>query len=232
MSIKLVAFDWNGTLIEDTEATLKANNSAFKTYGLNTISLKQYQDSFDIPLINYWKKLGFDKQTIDDYFKKVEKQYHKHYEKLEGKCSVRKGVRETLRWLQKSNIKASIYSNHTKSHINKQLTRLEIKKFINPIIARNLDDKSLHYKRGKGSKLHNYIKIKKLKNNEVLSIGDSEEEIEIAKEFGYYSIAITGGWNSISRLKKHHPDFLIHNMKDLIPIIKKLNKRSKGSSRT
>ncbi len=221
--IKLVAFDWNGTLLDDTQATLKSNNYAFKAWGLKTITLEQYQNTFHIPLIDYWKKLGYKQEVIDSNFLRVEQQYHLHYEKLEGQCPARKGTKVTLQWLEKNNIKSAIYSNHTKLHINKSLERLGIKKFINPVIARNINDKSLHYKRGKGPKLHEYVKTKHFKNSEVISIGDTEEEIEIAKEFGYHSVAITGGWNSERRLKKHRPDFLISNLKQLIPIIKKLN---------
>lgn len=77
---------------------------------------------------------------------------------------------------------------------------------------------------GKQQKLEDYVKKHKFKPQEIISVGDTEEEIEIGKALGYHTVAITGGFNSTKRLKKQRPDFLIHNMKDLAGIIKKLNK--------
>ena len=89
-----------------------------------------------------------------------------------------------------------------------------------------MSDKYIHeYTSGAINNNVVYIKQNKFKPNEVISVGDTEEEIEIGKKYGYHTVAITGGFNSTGRLKKHKPDFLIHNMKDLIGIIKKLNKK-------
>ncbi len=67
------------------------------------------------------------------------------------------------------------------------------------------------------------IKTKKLTTKEVVIVGDTLEEIEIAKNFGCYAVAITGGHNSTSRLKAMKPDFLLHNLSELKKIIVKLN---------
>src|SRR5262249_30752686 len=119
---------------------------------------------------------------------------------------------------------------HTIVGIESQLKRLNIKTHMDIVLANPDIGKTFHFK-GKGEKLNNYVKKNKLKAGEVVSVGDTEEEIEIGKKYGYHTVAITGGYNTTARLKKHHPDFLIHNMKELIGIVKKLNKRPKEPSR-
>lgn len=117
-----------------------------------------------------------------------------------------------------------IYSNHTIVGITAQLKRLKIGHHMDVVLANGTKQGALH-KKGKGQKLNDYVKRHKLKPSEVISVGDTEEEIEIGKHYGYHTVAITGGYNTIARLKKHKPDFLIHNMKELIGIINKLNRK-------
>lgn len=61
------------------------------------------------------------------------------------------------------------------------------------------------------------------KSKEVLVVGDTEEEIEIAKQFGCRSVGLTGGNISAARLKAAKPDFLIHNLNQLKSIINNSN---------
>src|ERR1700690_1103145 len=98
--IKLVAFDWNGTLLADTGATVASDNYALKKMGFKTITVKQYRETFDIPIVKYWHNLGYDDNFLKQNFEKLEKYYYQSYEKLENECRARKGVKLSLNWLQ------------------------------------------------------------------------------------------------------------------------------------
>ena len=221
--IKLIAFDWNGTLLSDTEITVRAENKALKAIGIKPTTKKRFQETFDIHIIKYWENIGFTKQFVKKHLRTIEDVFHTSYKKLSSKARTRSGVKEVLRFIKDSGIKSVIYSNHDIPDIKKHLDRLKIEKFINDMLANPGDERLQVFIRHKEQKLHNYCAKNKLKPYEIISVGDTEEEIEIGKKFGYHTVGITGGYNSTARLKKHHPDFLIHNMKDLIGIIKKLN---------
>ncbi len=225
MSIKLVAFDWNGTLLADTFSSELIDNKILKHYGLPPITIKKFRETFDVPVSKYWKALGVNERLLKQDSKNFFKMWPKLYEPVADKCRTRSGVRETLKYLDSKKISCVIYSNHTVPDIQRQLNRLKLSDLISQTLARkDAEDRSHNHYRSKDQKLASYVKKHKFKPHEVISIGDTEEEIEIAKKLGYYSVALTGGYNSTPRLKKHHPDFLIHNMKELMSIIKKLNK--------
>jgi phosphoglycolate phosphatase-like HAD superfamily hydrolase len=75
--IKLVAFDWNGTLLSDTITTLNSSNKIFKLYGIKPISLKAFRETFAIPITDFYKH--WTKKEID--FIELSKKYHTIYEK-------------------------------------------------------------------------------------------------------------------------------------------------------
>ncbi len=221
--IKLVAFDWNGTLLADVSAVIKTYDIILPAFGLKPVSLKRFQEIFEIPIINYWIKMGFKEKDFYKNGDKIQLLFQHHYEFFAKKSRTRAGTRATLIWLKKQNIECIIYSNHIVPEIKKHLPRLKIENYITHILAREPGDHSHLHSRGKAEKLRKFVQLKKIKPSEVVSVGDTGEEIEIGKEFGYHTVAISGGFNSIKRLKKHHPDFLIHNMRELIGVIKKLN---------
>lgn len=218
MAIKLIAFDWNGTLLSDTVAAWQAGNETFKMYKMKPISLSEFRKTFSIPISKLWTAHGGDKKVLT----KQALEYHPLYEQRAKHSRTRAGSKETLNWLKKQGIKKVIYSNHISSEIRKQLERLKINKYFPQILARSANDFSHVHSRGKEDKLVKFVRRHKYQPKEVLTVGDTEEEIEIGKRHRFHTVAITGGYNSAARLKKHKPDFLIHNMIELKNIIKKL----------
>lgn len=216
--IKLVAFDWNGTLLSDTQTAIKACNILAPEYGVQKISLKQFQDTFTIPVSDFWHIWA--KKKID-LLEQSEK-YHQVYEQQALKSRTRSGAKNLLKWLLTKNITRMIFSNHITPDISRQLIRLNIFEYFDEILARDAGDHSHVHKKSKDQKLFDYVQKNKYRPQEVITVGDTEEEIEIGKKYGYKTVAITGGYNSESRLKKHKPDFLIHNLSELKPIIQKL----------
>lgn len=221
--IKLIAFDWNGTLLSDTRACWEGANAEFLAAGVKPISLQRWRQTFTIPYIECMVQNGVDRKTGLKNGKKLARAFHNFYEPRASKCRTRSGVREILSWLKKNQIMAMIFSNHTMVGIESQLKRLKIRESMDIVLAHSTQAGALHSK-NKGQKLYDYVRIKKLKPKEILTVGDTEEEIEIGKQYGYHTVAITGGYNTTARLKKHHPDYLIHNMLELKKIVKKLNK--------
>ncbi len=215
--IKLIAFDWNGTIMADTNAVVEATNLTRKEYGYPPISLYQFQKTLVIPIVDYWVANGGKKEDIATQHVI----FHKNYESLLERIRTRKNAKTTLAWLARNHIRSIIYSNHTQAEIMAQLKRFKIGSYFEAVLARSgvKDQRHLH-KRHKGEKLSAYIKSHRLNPREIISIGDTCEEIEIGQELKTWTVAITGGENSVSRLKQCRPNFLINNLSELKKIIK------------
>ena len=123
--------------------------------------------------------MGFSEAQFLKHSKKIDCLFQENYEPLADKARTRTGSREIFAWTEKNGIQNTIYSNHTVPNIHRQLKRLKIDKFITAVLARNLGDISHMHKNSKEKKLFNYVEKHKFKAHEVISIGDTEEEIEI-----------------------------------------------------
>jgi phosphoglycolate phosphatase len=222
--IKLVAFDWNGTLLADTISSLEGSNANRKHFGLKPISLSRYRQTFAVPISEFWLANGGTAKHLATMAEEHNRIFNSFYEPRAAKCRTRSGARALLEWLKKNHIAAAIYSNHTLSGIEAQLHRLKIRDYFDSVLARTIRDGASHVnQRSKDQKLYYYVKKKKFKPHQVLTIGDTSEEVDIGKKFGFHTVAITGGYSTASRLNAAKPDFLIHNLIDLKRIFGRLS---------
>lgn len=217
--IKLVVFDWNGTLFSDANACMAADNHILKFYGGKPVNLKTFRETIIIPARDFYVRHGV---KIDRLIKNSEEQgevFHSFYEERAKKCRARKGAREILKWLKSNSVNSIILSNHTTRGIAFQLDRLKFGGYIETVLANSELDTAMK-KRNKFEKLKDYIKTKNYGKDEILIVGDSPEEAEIAKGLGIKSVLITDGYYSNSRLRDSKPDYIIKNLKQLKKIIK------------
>lgn len=220
--IKLVAFDWNGTLFADTISCLEGDNAVLATLGIKPLTIKQFRDKFDVPIVNFYKNAGVEpKKALANYMQN-EALFHSVYEKRAEKSRSRAHTGELLTWLKEHKIDSIIISNHTVQGIGKHLKRLRIEAYFRDVLAN--DSIGLIFKnRSKKEKLQAYLAQNGIKPKDILIVGDATEEIEIARAIGTKVIAITNGFYSTPRLRKAKPDYLIHDLKEVIGIIENLN---------
>jgi len=215
--IKLVVFDWNGTLFADMNASTVGVNAKLKFFGHLPITLKQYREVFDVPTKKMYERLGVDTALQEEKAAEAQKIYHDVYEKEAVHVRTRVGAREVLQFIKKKRIPIILFSNHTMAGINYQLDRLKVSLYFDAVLA-NEDIYGAHSK-GKKDRLVDYLQTIDIQPEEVLIIGDSPEEIHIGKELGLKTLAITGGFCSTARLKAAKPDVLIHSLRDIVKII-------------
>jgi phosphoglycolate phosphatase len=71
----------------------------------------------------------------------------------------------------------------------------------------------------KAEKIEELIKKNNFKKKETVFIGDSNHEVEVGKQAGIKTLAVTWGFCSENRLKSTNPDYLVHNIKELEEIL-------------
>ena len=219
--IKLVVFDWNGTLIADTHACMDADNSVLKVYGGRPVNLQEYRKTIVIPAIEFFVKNGVDRTRLIRDAKEVSKSFHTFYESRAAKVRTRNGARKLLAWLFKNKIETMILSNHSAIGIEKQLGRLGLRKYFSHVFA-NSNLATALQGQNKREKLTAFLRGNSASSAETIIIGDSPEEVEIGKYTGIKTVAIKNGYYSTQRLKESNPDYLIGNLNQLIGIIEKL----------
>jgi len=217
-SAKFIVWDWNGTLFDDFDAMLTCNNIIFERFGHAPSTPDTYRQHYEIPFSALLRNQGFkddEVAALDELSKEI---FHDQYEPHAASINLREGAEELLRDASKYGIQSLILSNHLVEPIRAQLKRLKIDHLFAEVLA--YANRGVQFRdMTKGEKLRHYMKNQPVRAGNTLIVGDSTEEIEIARTQGLISVAITGGCVSEARLRAEKPDYVIHSMRDLKPIL-------------
>lgn len=220
--IKLVAYDWNGTLLADLTAVVEGVNKELEVINGPNITTEDYQRLYDSPTSKFFQKLGLTAEEVKANSRKMATAFHSYYEPRVVRARTRSGTKKTLSEIKRMGISQIILSNHTLEGIYSQLHRLKLESYFKTVLANDAIGKN-HFG-SKQERLATYLAEYGVSPKSTILIGDTVEETAIGKELGTRTVSITGGYNSTQRLRNAKPDYLINKVSELIKIVDELNK--------
>ena len=213
-----IVFDWNSTLLDDVQAMHECTNVLLASEGHAPIAIDHFRDHYTIPFDQFYRGMGFDDMQIEKLMSLENSAFHDHYEPLVQSAGLREGASEILNHARDAGVQSLILSNHLVDPIRTQLRRLEIDKLFTEVLA--YADRTTQFRdMTKGERLRRYIAGQDMHDHDTMIVGDSVEEIHIARDQGLISVAITGGCVSERRLRAEDPDYVIHTLHELKPIM-------------
>jgi len=201
--INYIIWDWNGTIINDVQLCVDIINQLLKEYNLAQIGLKTYRNIFTFPVKKYYKKLGFDLDSIN--FEKIGNKFIELYNKRRNEIELQPGAKNLLTILQKRK-KQILISARNYDSLVKDVQLFELKSYFDKIIGLNND---LAY--GKWHIVKKFFEIEKIDPKLTLFIGDTVHDLEIAKKIGAHYLMVSNGHNSAWRLMTLTP-FVYSNL--------------------
>lgn len=203
--INTVIFDYNGTLVNDTEKMAKLFSNALEKAGLEPITLTEFSNNFALPVSRFASNLGLNKTQK----KEVVQNFINEWKKYKDKTPLYENTKEILKYLRDNDIKIIILTAYLPEPLEKELKENKINQFIDEIIC---DGNKL-------GAITNFFKDNNLKPGESLCVGDANFDIECGKNSGMITVGFTGGYVPKERLAKSEPDYLIDNLSEIKNII-------------
>ena len=172
-----IIYDWNGTLIDDVSACHSILNGLLSRYDLSPVSFETYRDVFTFPVIEYYKKVGFE---LDKYsFEEVASHFKPMYDEAFLSCKLYDGVVKTLSWAKNNGIKQYLLSATQMDSLLSQVEYFNITKYFDKIVGTdNFHGKS---KIEEGRAL---VESENLKGKRFVLIGDTDYDASVACSLG------------------------------------------------
>ncbi len=192
---KHIIWDWNGTLLDDGWLFVDVMNTILKRRNMNTITLEKYREIFGFPVKDYYIKLGFNLEK--EPFEESGMEFIRGYEKRRYEAQLHPQAIPLLSELQAMGISHSILSAQHQLLLDDLTRYYNIRDHFIQVIG--LDNHYAH------SKLENGMRcVKKLKLNpgEVLLVGDTDHDFEVAETIGIDCLLLSHGHHCHARLQK------------------------------
>lgn len=189
-----IIWDWNGTLLNDTELCVRTMNELLLKRNLPQLTVAKYKDVFSFPVKDYYRKIGFD--FAAEPFEIPALEFIDLYNSRVNSCKLHENSITVLKHFQSIGIRQFILSAMKQDALDQCLEQQHISHFFEHVSG--LDN---HYA---ASKLENgqvLISELNLKPEELVLIGDTIHDFEVASELGCQCVLITNGHQSRQILK-------------------------------
>ena len=195
MNYKHIIWDWNGTLLDDRAMCVKSINQVLTAKGLPVITLEKYMCLFTFPVKAFYEKLGFDftKNSFDDIGDGFIDFYNKNFKSLK----LHKNTVSTLLYIKKMGRTQAVLSAAMDEMLKNWISDHDLRIFFTDIVG--VDNQYAHGKIDIGKR---YIEKVDINRKEILMIGDTPHDSEVAEAMGIDCILVEHGHVSKDRLKE------------------------------
>lgn len=211
MKYKYLIWDWNGTLFNDVELGVSIINNIIKNNGLQPLTYDRYRDIFTFPVSDYYKEAGFDFSKTS--FEILGKQFMDGYESRKYEYDLYEGARDVLSFVQKNGSKQSVLSAYKHDTLLEILTHYNIIEYFDKV--QGLDNIYAGSKEHLGIELRKHIPFKK---DEVLFIGDTLHDADVAKAMEVECVLISKGHQSPEKLNLNG-NVILSDIRELIKFL-------------
>ena len=189
-----IIWDWNGTLLDDAWLCVDVMNGMLEKRNLTLITLETYKDIFDFPVRDYYLTLGYDFDK--EPFEEVGMEFMVLYNKRQKEANLHAEVKHILPYCQLRGFSQSILSAREQNELLQETVDLEVNPYFELVYG--LDD---HYAHGKSNVGFRLIRDLNTPKEQLLFVGDTLHDAEVAKEIGVDCILIPSGHQSEKRVR-------------------------------
>jgi phosphoglycolate phosphatase len=209
---KHIIWDWNGTILNDVELCHDIFNGLLRKRALSLITLEQYREIFTFPVQAYYAKAGLDFNKYP--FEELGKEWMSEYERRKNECKLAPGVINIIEYFYNQTKAQSILSAYPYDSLINIISLFGLNKYFEHIVG--LDHIYATGKLELGRSL-----LKKIENGKdnILFIGDTVHDFEVAKEIGADCILVASGHQSKSKLSETNA-LVVNGFDDLLEIFR------------
>jgi phosphoglycolate phosphatase len=190
-----IIWDWNGTLLDDLSLSIDIVNSMLTQRGLSALTHPSYREVFTFPVRDYYQSIGFD--LVRESFDELSLEFVTKYKSRWHESSLYPQARVILEQIRDSGRSQSVLSAHHQETLVELVETFEVAHLFQHLVG--LDNSHATSKIHEGRRL---LAILPHQASEVLLIGDTLHDAEVAEAIDVDCVLVAHGHQSKQRLKQ------------------------------
>lgn len=195
MHPKLLIWDWNGTILDDTFLTYEIANRMLAERGLPVLPGEDaYRAVFGFPIKEYYRRMGYTFEQ--ESYERVADEFVDLYEQGFSRCKLRDGALSVIDTLARRGYRQTLLSATRLDQLTAQVSHFHITDRFDRVLG--LDD---HFAHSKADLARAFIEEQGLPPQDALFIGDTDHDHEVSSAIGCPCVLLMGGHQSRARLE-------------------------------
>jgi HAD superfamily hydrolase (TIGR01509 family) len=201
MTIRAVLFDWDGTIVDSAEASFRCYRRLFGSFGL-TYEREDFARTYSPDWYRTYEALGLARERWPE----ADARWLALY--ASEKSTLVAGAGPAMDVLRRSGLRAAVVTSGSRSRVEPEIAALGLRGVFETLVCcddcerRKPDPEPLHLALGRLG----------LSPGETAYVGDSPEDVEMARAAGSLSVGIAGGFPNREALARAAPDIVADSL--------------------
>ena len=209
-ALHAVLFDWDGTLLDSYHADSQAYLEMFRAMGVPW-GLDELERHYSPDWYAVYRAAKIPKDRWDEADRLWRAYYAKHPSKLMS------ATRKVLAQLRRRH-KLGLVSSGDRDRVSRQLRQFRLTRvFRTRVLGGDTDEKKPH-----PAPLLKALKEMKAEAPHCVYVGDTPEDVEMARAAGVRAIAVLGPFPTEKRLRAVRPEILLNGLQELPKLLREL----------
>ncbi|MBA4347423.1 MAG: phosphoglycolate phosphatase [Clostridiales bacterium] len=183
----LVIWDWNGTLLDDTELCYSIANEMRLERGMSLMQgIEEYRTYFTFPVVDYYRRMGYTFET--EPFENISRQFVAMYAERFPDCALQQCAKEALAAVLESRARQVLLSATGQEKLDEQVLHFGLNDYFERVIGGNNN-----LANGKADYARAFLRESGVHPARTLFVGDTDHDFEIASSIGCGCALITNG---------------------------------------
>jgi HAD superfamily hydrolase (TIGR01549 family) len=202
---RAVLFDWDGTLVDSAEASFRSYVRAFEAFGI-PFDRARFAATYSPNWHNTYLALGLPRERWDAADALWREAYATHANRLVA------GVPDALERLRSEGIAQAVVTSGERERVSRELAQLGVAGFF----AATVFSEDARRRKPHPEALLLGIARLGVAAEHAAYVGDSPEDVEMARAAGVYSVGIPGGFPNHDALAAADPDLLATDLEEAV----------------
>jgi len=207
MTIKIIIFDFDGTIADTHQISLAIANKMAEEFNYQPVNEDQLEDLKNLSSRDVVMRSGVSPLKIPFILRRFMQELSQHIHSLKPIT----GMPSCLKELKEEGYILGIISSNLKENVVSFLENNQLLDYFDFIFSGS----TLF---GKHRLINKAIKLQQVQPSQVIYVGDETRDINAAKKSKIRVIAVSWGFNSPSILQQYEPDFLVHSPLELLEL--------------
>ncbi len=203
--LRAVLFDWDGTLVDSAAASLRSYVRLFAAYGI-AYGSGDFERTYSPNWQRTYEMVGLPREKWDE----ADERWLTLY--ADEANALLPGARETLARLQGAGLALGLVTSGSRARVERDLVRLAVGRFLGAVIC----DGDTPNRKPHPEPLQVALARLGVEPAAAVYLGDSPEDIEMARAAGVFAIGIPGGFPNQRALEASTPDLLASSLDEVV----------------
>lgn len=209
MPKRAVLFDWDGTLADTAEASFRCYVRTFADFGI-TFDREEYRRTYSPDWYHTFTCVGLPRERWAD----ADEKWLGYF--AEETCVLLEGARELLEELAARGVMAGIVTSGSRPRIERELVRHGVDHHFRGVVCGHDTER----RKPHPDPLHLGLAQLGIAPHDAAYVGDSPEDVLMAKAAGVFAVAVPGAYPNREALMSSGPDAVAEELVNVLDVLR------------